>query len=456
MEPANKPPLSDPRVGASHTTAIEFLPDADEIERRPLPAYARRTLHLLAVGLFLSLLWAGFSEVERVVIAQGQLVNPLPNIVVQPIDTSIIQKIEVRVGQVVRKGEVLATLDPTFAQADEAQLRNRLKSLDTQTQGLSAELSGIAKNSPMVSKDADSQLQSLLAKERQANFQAQTTRMQENLARLAAALDTSRKDQAVLQQRMKSLSEIEAMQESLVAQQFGAKLQLLEARDRRLLVERDLQMAHNKELELNREIAALEAEKTAFTKSWRQKAMEDLLSTSRDRDGVNEQLQKADKRKKMVNLISPIDAVVLEIAKLSEGSIVKEAEQMFTLVPLSSQLEAEVKIDSIDIGYIRKGDIAHLKLDAFPFQKHGALEAHIRTISEDAFRRDSATLAAGTQTYYITRVAFGDAKLRHLPDKFRLLPGMTVTAEVVVGKRSVLSYLLWPLTKALNESIREP
>ncbi len=456
MEPANKPPVSDPHAGESHTTAIEFLPDADEIERRPLPAYARRTLHLLAVGLFLSLVWAGFSEVERVVIAQGQLVNPLPNIVVQPIDTSIIQKIEVRVGQVVRKGEVLATLDPTFAQADEAQLRNRLKSLDTQTQGLSAELTGVSKNRPAGRNDADGQLQSLLAKERQANFQAQTTRMQENLARLAASLDTSRKDQAVLQQRMKSLSEIEAMQESLVAQQFGAKLQLLEARDRRLSVERDLQMARNKELELNREIASLEAEKTAFTKSWRQKTMEDLLSTSRDRDGVNEQLQKADKRKKMVNLVSPIDAVVLEIAKLSEGSIVKEAEQMFTLVPLSSQLEAEVKIDSIDIGYIKNGDIAHLKLDAFPFQKHGALEAHIRTISEDAFRRDSAAQAAGTQTYYISRVAFGNAKLRHLPDKFRLLPGMTVTAEVVVGKRSVLSYLLWPLTKALNESIREP
>ncbi len=456
MEPANKPLVSDPHAGEQNATAIEFLPDADEIERQPLPAYARRTLHLLAVSLVLSLLWAGFSEVERVVIAQGQLVNPLPNIVVQPIDTSIIQKIEVRVGQVVRKGEVLATLDPTFAQADEAQLRNRLKSLDNQTQGLSAELSGAAHNHPVSSKDADAQLQLLLAKERQANFQAQTTRMQENLARLAASLDTSRKDQAVLQQRMKSLSEIEAMQESLVAQQFGAKLQLLEARDRRLSVERDLQMARNKELELIKEIASLEAEKTAFTKSWRQKTMEDLLSASRDRDGVNEQLQKADKRKKMVNLVSPIDAVVLEIAKLSEGSIVKEAEQMFTLVPLSSQLEAEVKIDSIDIGYIKNGDIAHLKLDAFPFQKHGALEAKVRTISEDAFRRDAAVMAAGTQTYYISRVAFGDAKLRNLPDKFRLLPGMTVTAEIVVGKRSVLSYLLWPLTKALNESIREP
>ena len=458
MEPANKPPVTDPHAGASHATAIEFLPDADEVERRPLPAYARRTLHLLAGSLVLALLWAGFSEVERVVIAQGQLVNPLPNIVVQPLETSIIQKIEVRIGQVVKKGEVLATLDPTFAQADEAQLRNRLKSLDTQTQGLSAELGGMSKNKTGVKAgiDADGQLQSLLSKERQANYQAQITRLEENLARLAASLDTSRKDQSVLQQRMKSLLEIEAMQESLMAQQFGAKLQLLEARDRRLSVERDLQMARNKELELNREIASLEAEKTAFTKGWRQKAMEDLLTTTRDRDGVNEQLQKADKRKKLVALVSPVDAVVLDIAKLSEGSIVKEAEQMFTLVPLSSQLEAEVKIDSIDIGYIKTGDTAHIKLDAFPFQKHGALEAKVRTISEDAFKRDAAMSAAGTQAYYVSRVAFGDAKLRKLPEKSRLLPGMTVTAEVVVGKRSVLSYLLWPLTKAMDESIREP
>ena len=458
MEPANKPSVTDPHAGASHATAIEFLPDADEVERRPLPTYARLTLHLLAGGLILSLLWAGFSEVERVVIAQGQLVNPLPNIVVQPLETSIIQKIEVRVGQVVRKGEVLATLDPTFAQADEAQLRNRLRSLDTQTQGLSAELGGLSKNktSGKAGNDADGQLQSLLTKERQANYQAQITRMEENLARLAASLDTSRKDQMVLQQRMKSLLEIEAMQESLVAQQFGAKLQLLEARDRRLSVERDLQMARNKELELNREMASLEAEKTAFTKGWRQKTMEDLLSTTRDRDGVNEQLQKADKRKKLVSLISPVDAVVLEIAKLSQGSVVKEAEQMFTLVPLSSQLEAEVKIDSIDIGYIKTGDTAHIKLDAFPFQKHGALEAKVRTISEDAFKRDAAVSSAGTQAYYISRVAFGDTKLRKLPEKSRLLPGMTVTAEIVVGKRSVLSYLLWPLTKAMDESIREP
>ena len=394
-----------------------------------------------------------FSEVERVVVAQGRLVNPLPNIVVQPLETSIIQKIEVRVGQVVRQGQVLATLDPTFAQADEAQLRSRLHSLDTQTRGLNAELLG--RGSVPLGKDADARLQAQLSSERQANYAAQLSKLEQNIARVAASIETNRRDQLVMAQRMKSLNEMEAMQETLMAQQFGARLQLLEARDRRLAAERELQLATNREQELRSELASLQSEKIAFTKSWRQKTMEDLLSTARDRDGINEQLQKADKRKQLVALVSPADAVVLDMAKLSQGSVVQAAEQMFTLVPLGAALEAEIKIDALDIGYIKTGDLAHLKLDAFPFQKHGTLDGKVRTVSEDSFRRDTA-MAGGLDAFYVSRVAFGDAKLKKMSDKSRLLPGMTVTAEIVVGKRSVMSYLLWPLTKALDESIREP
>jgi hemolysin D len=454
MEPTDKSPINSLGQPSKNSTVVEFLPDADAIERSPLPPYLRITVQVLASALLVFVLWASFSEVERVVVAQGRLVNPLPNIVVQPLETSILQKIEVRVGQVVRQGEVLATLDPTFAQADEAQLRARLRSLDTQSLGLSAELSGRA--SGFVGKDTDSRLQTQLSNERQANYQAQLSKMEQNLARLAASMETNRRDQQVLTQRMKSLSEMEAMQETLMAQQFGARLQLLEARDRRLSVERDLQFAKNKEQELLSEMASLRSDKLAFIKGWRQKMMEDLLNTTRDRDGINEQLQKADKRKQLVALVSPVDAVVLDMAKLSQGSVVQAAEQMFTLVPLGASLEAEVRIDSLDIGYIKAGDRVHLKLDAFPFQKHGSLEGRLRTISEDAFRREVTASPAGMDAFYMSRISFGDAKLKKMTEKSRLLPGMTLSAEIVVGKRTVMSYLLWPLTKAMDESIREP
>jgi HlyD family secretion protein len=454
MEPADKPPLNPQLGDLKHGTVLDFLPDADEIERSPMPPYLRTTVFALAAAVFLFIAWATFSEVERIVVTQGRLVNPLPNIVVQPLETSIIQRIEVRTGQVVRKGEVLATLDPTFAQADEAQLRTRLRSLDTQTRGLSEELSG--RKGGATGGGADAQLQAQLSSERQANYQAQISKMDQNLARLAASLQTNRRDQDVLGQRMKSLLEMEAMQETLMAQQFGARLQLLEARDRRLNGERELEMARNREQEIKREMSALEAEKLAFVKGWRQKMMEDLLSTSRDRDGINEQLQKADKRKELVSLVAPADAVVLEIAKLSQGSVVQAAEKMFTLVPLGDDMEVEVSVDAADIGYVKVGDKAHIKFDAFPYQKHGMLDGTLRSLSEDAFRRDASATGGALDAFYLSRIRLGTGRLHNMGAGMRLLPGMTVSAEIVVGKRSVISYLIWPLTKAMDEAIREP
>ncbi|WP_374015113.1 HlyD family type I secretion periplasmic adaptor subunit [Massilia sp. BJB1822] len=436
-------------------TEIEFLPDADAIERSPLPRYVRLTLHLLTAAFITFIVWASLSQVEKVVSAHGRLVNPLPNIIVQPLETSIVQRIEVRVGQVVKKGQVLATLDPTFTQADEQQLRNRLASLDTQTSSLRAELEG-KPVAATATGSADQVLQGQLASERQGNFLAQRTKMDQNIERLKASMETNRRDQQVLAQRVKSLTEIEAMQEKLLSENFGAKMHLLEARDRRLEVERTMVMGRNRDIELGRELGAAEAERAAFNKSWRQKAMEDLLAATRDRDGINEQLAKADKRHQLVQLTAPADAVVLEVGKLSQGSVVREAEQMFVLVPLGAQLEAEVQIDSADIGYIKRGDPVHLKLDAFPFQQHGALDGKVRTVSEDSFKREQATPGQGTDAYYVSRIDYGNNRLKKMDGKSRLLPGMTVTAEIVVGKRSVMSYLLWPLTKALDESIREP
>ncbi len=494
MEPTNKSPLGRwfKRKPAKEQVALEFLADADEMERAPLPSYTRLTIHALALGLLIFVIWANVSKVEKVVIAKGRLVNPAPNVVVQPLETAIIKRIDVRPGQVVKKGDVLATLDPTFVQSDEAQLRSRLQTLELQAHGLRAELDGtdaivvtedkqpsrltppavvpgaanaeadkpVASAEPPASAPTgrnatDTQIQTSLARERLANYRAQKSKNEENLSRAQASLLTNQRDQQVLGARLRAVREIEAMQEKLIANQYGARVRLLEAQDKRLEIERDLMLTRNRESEIKSEIAVLQAEAQAFEKGWRQKLTEELLATTREMDTVTEQLAKANLRHKLVTMISPVDAVVLELAKLSVGSVVREAETFFTLVPIGGDLEAEVQIDSLDVGYIKPGDVAHIKLDAFPFQKHGVLEAKVRTISEDAFRRESAA-GAGLDAYYLSRIRIGNTKLNNMGNRNRLLPGMTLNAEIVVGKRTVMSYLVWPLTKALDEAIREP
>ncbi|MBP9684249.1 MAG: HlyD family type I secretion periplasmic adaptor subunit [Rhodoferax sp.] len=459
MEPTNRSSIKQ-WLSATLTrrakgkTVIEYLPDADEIERSPVPRFAQVTMHVLLTGFASFALWASVSQLDQVVIAQGRLINPMPNIVVQPLETSVIKSVDVRVGQVVKKGEALASLDATFVQADETQLRLRLNSLELQIKGLEQELSGVDAHGQSTDS-SDAQLQADLLGERKANFNAQRMKLTEGAARLRAALATNRHDQQLVASRLRSLKEIEAMQEKMVAQKFGAPLQLLEAQQRSKEVERDLQLVGSREKEIRSELAAFESERTAFEKGWRQKTMEDILTLSRERDGVNEQLQKADRRHKLVTLTAPVDSVVLDIAKLSPGSIVKEAETFFTLVPLNVALEAEVQIDSMDVGYIKLGHLVHLKFDAYPFQKHGTLDAKVRTISEDAFRRD-ASAKSGADAYYMSRITLDKAVLKNMLESSRLMPGMTLTAEIVVGKRSVISYLAWPLTKGMSEAIREP
>jgi len=466
MEPANKSSLSllakakgklglgkKAKKPSADSTALDFLPDADEIERRPLPPMAQITLHVFVAAFVVFLGWATFSNVDRDVVAHGRLVTPLPNLVVQPLETSIIQHIDVRLGQVVKKGERLAILDPTFTEADASQLRTRLHSLDNQLAQMNAELSGNRRS--IAGEDEDSQLQTHLSDERHANYTSQVHKLDESVSRLKATLETNRHDQQGLASRVKVLKEMETMQQDLVDKKYAVRSRLLDAQDRLIEAERSLENAKNRQVEISRELAGIESEKTSFETGWRQKMMEDLLAASRERDSVNEQLQKAEKRHELVELTSPIDAVVLDIAKLSQGSVVQGAEKLFTLVPLGAELEAEVQLDSQDVGYVKVGDKAHLKFDAFPFQKHGMLTGELRTISEDAFRSESSG-GSNLDGYYKCRISFKPTGLKRMPENARLLPGMTVTVELVVGKRSVISYLLWPLLKASDEAINEP
>ncbi len=455
---------------------VEYLPDADEIERSPVPWMAQLTVWLVFAGLSALIAWASLAKLDQVVTATGTLVNPIPNVVVQPLETSIIQTVDVRPGQTVRKGDLLATLDATFANADESQLRSRLKSLETQTESLQAELERGGKSDRGDKSDkaekngikaasadpsntgstADQKLQSDLQAERRANYQAQQARLGESVGRLRAALSTNRQDQQAIAGRLRSVKELEGMQEKSVAQKYGSTMQLLEAQQRTKEVARELELVTSRERELQRELAAAEAEKLAFERGWRQKTMEDLLAITRERDSLREQLEKANKRQTLVKLTAPLDGVVLEIAKLSPGSVVRGAETFFTLVPLDVVLEAEAQIAATDIGYVKPGDEVRLKVDTFPFQKHGTLKAKVRSISQDAYKGDGRSLAANSGSHYLARLVLTDTRLDNLKPDARLLPGMSLNAEVVVGDRSVMSYLVWPLTKGLNEAIREP
>ncbi len=440
---------SDPKI---RRLLADFLPDAQAIEHQTPPRGARITLYALLALVLTALLWATFAQIDKLVIGRGRLVTPLPNIVVQPLEQAILKTIQVRVGQTVRKGAVLATLDPTFAEADASQLGARSDSLGMRARRLEAELQGHVR---LDTHDTagQQQVQTRLMAERQAAYAARMRQFDESIARLRAAQATNRQDQQTLAERVQSLAELEAMQAELQTRQFGSRARVLEVRERKLEVERDRATAVSRAEEIRREIAATEAERTAFARNWRQESLEKLSAAVQERDEVAEQLAKARRRTDLVSLTAPEDAIVLEIGKKSVGSVLREAEPLFVLVPLNAPLEAEVEVAPADVGMLRVGDAVRVKIDTYPFQKHGTIRGKVLHISPDTFTRQGPV---GTDSaYYLARVGLDDTRLDGVPAPTLLLPGMTLAGEIITGQRSVISFFLYPLIRVLDESLRE-
>lgn len=433
----------------------DFQPDTAAIEARPDPILARITVHLLGLLIVFAIVWASFSYLDRVVTTRGKVISTVPSLVMQPIETAIVKSIDVKTGDIVKPGQVLATLDPTFTQADVAQLEARVAGLDAQIARLEAEYENRPFDVDRTTANDYFLLQHALWNERQALYRAQILSFDEKAARAQSVLAKLGNDREHLAQRLKVLREIEGMRNSLAAAQVGSRLNSLIATDSRIEIERSLTNSANDIRSAEHEYQVARAERDAFIQQWQGKVVEDLVTRRNEREGVREQLSKARKRQDLVRLEASVESVVLDIAPRSVGSVVREAEPLITLVPLNAPLEVEAQLDARNIGNIAVGDPVQVKLDAWNFMEYGMVEGEVLTISEDAF--NSKDGRAVEVPYYRLRIRITRTDtLYNMPESFRLIPGTPLTAEIKIGNRSVISYFLRPILRGLNEGLREP
>jgi len=465
--PAKSPSAPAPRAPAERrrrsrpaprqkAAIAEFQPDAIEIERRPPPHVARLTLYAVAALIAVAVGWASVSRVDTIVVAKGKLITNSPNLVVQPLETSVVRDIRVKVGDHVNRGDVLATLDPTFSQADLDQLRSRVAAFDATIDRLRAELAG--KNYVAADQaNSDVRLQRDIFLQRKASYDAQFQDYDAQIASAQANLKTAQNEETVLAQRLDTLTSIESMRSNLMNRQIGSKLNFLQSRDARLDVESNLARVRGNIADQAHRVDKARADRKVFAEDFRRTAYQELVETLAKRTGAAEDLKKAELRRKLIVLQAPADAIVLEIADRTVGSVAREAETLFVLVPRDAALQAEVNVEGRDIGQVSVGQPVRIKFEAFPFQKYGAGAGKVSVISQDAFSPDPKSEAGRDKTapYYRVRIDLTDTRLRLPDERVQLLPGMAVTAELKVGRRSVMSYFLYPLLRGLDESLRE-
>lgn len=433
---------------------LEFQADSVELEKQPVPTGVRLTYYFLLGLVVAAVVWSILAKMDMIVTARGKLISTGKQVVIQPLVNSIIKKFHVEVGQVVKQGQPLVSLDPTFAMADEAQVQTRLGSLTVQLKRMEAELAG---KPFLVTSDMDpseAALQSNLYRGRQNEYHAKLESYDSRLAQAKGEYESFKKRLESLREQLQSADEVLKMRQKVFSQGADSRLSVLDAQARFSSTQAEAEGISNDMKVRQQQIAQSQAEREAFISNWRNDIANNLATARKERDTLVEQNAKAVRYRELAELTSPFDAVVLELGNYSIGSVVKEGEAIMTLVPLNFPLEAEVSIETKDIGYVRIKDPVRIKLDAFPFQRHGTMEGDLRVVSEDAYA--TGTSGDSKVPTYQARVELTNTTLHDVSKDVRFLPGMTVTAEIVVGERRVITYLAYPIIQGLDESLREP
>jgi hemolysin D len=453
---------SDPalRSNAPPDTLVRlFQSETAEIMEAPEPFGVRATLYVVAAFFIALVVVALVTRLDRVVTStSGRIVTTDPTVVLQALDPSLIKTIDVHEGQHVAAGQVLATLDPTFAAADVGALKQQIASLDAQIARCEAELANRPYDpppNPDQAADRYAQLQKSYYLQRKAQFDDQTRAYDEQIAQVTATIAKLQNNQARYTDRAQLAKEVEQMRATLAAAQVGSRLNLLAATDQKTELLRNLEYDRNSLVESQHQLQATMATRNAFAQQWLADASKEEVTARNQRDSAVQQLEKATKHKDLVRLTAAEDSVVLKMAKLSVGSVLKEGDPLIYLAPLHSPVEAEVHILTRDIGFIRAGDPVKVKLDAFNFIEHGMADGTVRWISEGSFTTDDDA-SASVPPYYKVRIALSNIDLRNVPEGFRLIPGMTLTADVHIGTRSVLMYIINGAVQGMNEAMREP
>ena len=435
-----------------------FQSETAEILEAPEPRGVRATVYVLGALVVAMIVLAVVTPLDRVVTSvSGRIVTTQPTIVVQALDPSIIKTLDVHEGQRVKAGDVLATLDPTIAAADVEALKLQIASLNAQIARCEAELAH-RPFTPAISADPASaryeQLQESYYLERKSQFDNQIRSYDAQIAQTNATIAKYQRDAALYADRAKLAKQVEEMRATLAAAEVGSRLNLLAATDQKTELLRNVEFDHSSLVESQHHLVSTIATRDAFAQQWYAQTSQELVTARNQRDAAEQQLEKAAKHKDLVRMVATEDAVVLNMAKRSVGSVLNPGDPFISLAPLRSPVEAEVHMLARDVGFVRAGDPVKVKLDAFSYIEHGMADGTVRWISEGAFTTDDNNQP--TPPYYKVRIALTNVSLRNVPEGFRLIPGMTLTADVHIGTRSVLMYIVEGALRGTNEAMREP
>ena len=460
VKPPGNPAVAGPRDPVE-SALLEYQSPAAALIARPVPPMSHYIIWTVAAMFTLAAAAAVLVPIETVVTAAGRVTATTGNLMVQPLEMSLVRLIKVKEGELVHAGDVLAELDPTFALANAAALDSQVDSLQAEVDRLTAE----TQNRPYLPDgSAASRLQAMMYAQRHAERSFKAENYAQKIKLVQVKIAQARADAASLVQRQTLANVLEDKRRQLERLKVGSQLNRLQATDTRVDIDSQLAAARSQVITAQRELDALQAERNDDAQHWMAETSQQLTNQGRLLADAREQLSKASLRRQLVQLRAERDAVVLRVAPVNVGTVMQAGQEFIELVPLDAPLQIEAVVEAKDIGFVRVGDPVSIKFETFPYSLYGMAMGTVRSVSPDSFQQPQqepaknetrAETAMGV-LYFRARMSIDELQLHDLPEGGRIVPGMPVMADIRIGRRTVLRDLISRLIPAGSEAMREP
>ncbi|KOC87703.1 HlyD family efflux transporter periplasmic adaptor subunit [Winslowiella iniecta] len=362
-------------------------------------------------ALLLFFIWAYFANLDEVTVGTGKVTPYTHAQVIETLDGGIVDQLNVYEGDIVKKGEILARLDPTRFQSNLGEAQSKVRTLRASAERLRAELTG----APL-------------------HFSAETLKEPELVARETQLYQSRRRNltESVsnLQQSMKLVQDELRMTQPLVARGAAGKVEVIR---------------------LQRQVSDLRGKIDEATNQYAVRAREEQVKNNADLDAQLQVLTGKQDQLNHATLYSPVRGIVKDIQVTTVGGVLQPGDKLMEIVPLGDQLLIETRINPRDIAYIRPGLPATVKITAYDSSIYGDLPGEVETVSPDTLQDE----VKRDQYYYRVYVRTQKAELTNRDGrKFPIVPGMVASVDIKTGQKSVMDYLIKPLNK-VKESLRE-
>ncbi len=454
----------------------DFLPAALEIVERPASPAARAVALSIAGFTTIAVAWACLSSVDVVATAPGSILPVGNSKLIQPFETAVIQSIQVTDGQHVQPGQDLIQLNAISALADSDQTGGDLLKAQIEIarlEGLRRFIGGQAPDlvdppagaAPDAIGTARASMRAQVA-EQQAKLANLDSQIVEKTAEAGEASETIEK----LKASLPVAAQQEALRRKLHDEGYGTSFDWLNSREHLIEEQHDLPGAVQHRDEALAAGEALKRQREQTRAEFEKSVLSDLAAAHEKADELIAQHGKAAERVSLLTLKAPIAGTVQQLAVHTIGGVVTPAQTLMVLAPDAGALVVEAHIQNRDIGFVHVGQEAQIKVETFTFTRYGLIRGRVLDISRDAVAEPQSAPKANTDgdpvknpdgdppadsAGYVAHVALERNTMMTEGGPVALGPGMKVTVEIRTGRRRVISYLLSPVLRYRQESLRE-